>query len=397
MTKTLARLFCSCVMLAASVASAGGEIKVLTQNQYLGADLAPLFGATDNDAFNAALVGVLQQVAANRFPERALRQAKEIADRRPDILALQEVWRFACVDAVQPPMHGAGCGDPSIAGAFVDHLQVTLDALQALGITYHAAASVRNFDLAPLAPPGFPGFPFLVNGVPAFLLALDRDVILARDGVATAKVDFTGFDPMICVLPSEDGCNYVTAAPAGTPLGPVPILRGFVGVDATVNGVDYRVVNTHLENRDLVPGDPRARFFQSAQAFELLQALAVTTPAERRLVVLGDMNSAPEDAVVQTPLGDIVPPYLQFAGAGFTDAWTRRPGKVSGVTCCQAANLANHKSALYERIDLIWSRETPAKVKQARVVGADVSDKTPPAGQGIWPSDHGGVVAELQF
>lgn len=395
--KALASLLCGSVMLAATAASAGDEIKVLTQNQYLGADLTPLFGAADSEAFNAALVGVLQQVAANRFRARALQQAKEIAGRQPDIVALQEAWHFACIDYLQPPIPGLGCSDPSIAGAFVDHLQYTRDALQALGVGYHAAATVKNFDLAPLAPPGLPGFPFVVNGVPAFLLALDRDVILARDGIETAAVDFTGFDPLVCVLPSEDGCNYVTAAPAGTPLGPVPILRGFVGVDTTVNGVDYRIVNTHLENRDLVPGDPTTRYFQAAQAFELLQTLAVTTPLERRLVVLGDMNSAPEDQPVPVGGDQIVPPYLQFAAAGFTDAWTRRPGKLSGVTCCQAEDLANHKSALYERIDLIWSREAPVKVKQARVVGANVSDKTPPAGQGIWPSDHGGVVAELQY
>jgi len=215
--KALTSLFCSSVMLLATTASAGNEIKVLTQNQYLGAELAPLFAATNNDEFNTALVGALQQVAANRFPEWALQQAKEIASRKPDIVALQEAWSFACVDYFQPPIPGAGCGDPSIAGAFVDHLQYTRDALQALGVTYHAAATVKNFDLASLAPGGLPGFPFVVNGVPAFLLALDRDVILARDGVAIAKVDFAGFGGQICVLPSEDGCNYVTAAPANTP------------------------------------------------------------------------------------------------------------------------------------------------------------------------------------
>jgi len=177
----------------------------------------------------------------------------------------------------------------------------------------------------------------------------------------------------------------------------VSIPRGFVGVDTTINGVNYRVVNTHLELRDLVPGDPSARFFQSAQAFELLQTLAVTTPEEHQLIVLGDMNSAPEDQIVPTPFGDIVPPYLQFAAAGFTDAWALRPGAASGLTCCQAENLANHKSVLYERVDLIWSHGAPARVKQARVVGANVSDKTPPAVQGIWPSDHGGVAADLQF
>jgi len=40
--------------------------------------------------------------------------------------------------------------------------------------------------------------------------------------------------------------------------------------------------------------------------------------------------------------------------------------------------------------------QAPDKVEQARVVGANASDKTPPAGQGIWPSDHGGTKPLLQ-
>lgn len=395
--KASIRLGLGCALLGTTAASAGDEIKVLTQNQYLGADLAPLLAAEDANAFNDALVAVLQQVAANRFPARALQQAKDIAARKPDIVALQEVWRFGCIDYFQPPIPDAGCGDPSIAGAFVDHLDYTLGALQALGTTYQAAAVVNNLDLARLVPPGLPGLPFIINGVPAFLLALDRDVILARDGVVATPVSFEGLAPTICVYPSEQGCNYQIVASGNSPVGPVSILRGFVGVDTTVNGQDYRIVNTHLEVRDLVPGNPASRYFQAAQAAELVATLAFTTPDTRRLLVLGDMNSAPEDQPVPAPVGDIVPPYMQFATAGYTDAWTMRPGAVPGVTCCQAEDLANRKSALYERIDLIWSLQPPAKVKQARVVGANVSDRTPPAGLGIWPSDHGGVAADLQF
>jgi hypothetical protein len=58
-------------------------------------------------------------------------------------------------------------------------------------------------------------------------------------------------------------------------------------------------------------------------------------------------------------------------------------------------DLSNHKSALYERVDMLFSHDPPAKVKQARVVGATVSDKTPPPGLGLWPSDHGAVIAEV--
>lgn len=394
--KALFSLVCSCALLAGVPAHAKDEIKVLTQNQYLGADLAPLLAAGDPGTFNAALVHVLQQVAANRFVERVQRQAKEIAQRAPDVVALQEVWQFACVDPFEPGL-GVGCSDPSISAAFVDHLEYTLAALQTLGAHYHVAAQVKNFDVAPLVPEGFPGLPFVINDAPAFLTAFDRDVILVRDGIEAAPVDFQRFEPPTCVLVSEDGCNYQWAASGDSPLGPVAILRGFVGIDATINGRDYRIVNTHLEQREPDPGNPLSRYFQTAQATELVGTLLLTTPPERRLVVLGDMNSSPEDQPVATPGDPIVPPYMQFAEAGYTDMWTLRPGAVPGLTCCQAENLSNHRSALYERVDLIWSLQAPAKVKQARVVGAKVSDKTPPAGKGIWPSDHAGVAADLKF
>jgi hypothetical protein len=90
---------------------------------------------------------------------------------------------------------------------------------------------------------------------------------------------------------------------------------------------------------------------------------------------------------------------MQFVGGGFTDAWTRRPGNVTGFLCCQQADVSNHNSELSERIDMLLSSDIPTQVKQARVSGATVSDKTPPPGrpQALWPSDHGAVMADLQY
>jgi endonuclease/exonuclease/phosphatase family metal-dependent hydrolase len=175
--------------------------------------------------------------------------------------------------------------------------------------------------------------------------------------------------------------------------------RGFVGVDATVDSKSYRFVNTHLEIREPVP-----RQFQCEQAAELIETLA-DTPAGLSLIVVGDLNSSPEDEPVLGPLQlpapcthqAMVPPYMQFVDAGYTDIWTLRPGDLPGFTCCQAPDLLNSRSMLDERIDFIFSAEAPAKVRRARVVGASVGDKTPPPGPRLWPSDHGGVVATLVF
>lgn len=95
--------------------------------------------------------------------------------------------------------------------------------------------------------------------------------------------------------------------------------------------------------------------------------------------------------------GSILTPYMQFALAGYSDAWLLRPGNVPGLTCCQLTDLSNRKAELYERIDMLFSLEPPTKVKDARVVGTIASSKTPPHGQGLWPSDHGAVSGGLQF
>jgi endonuclease/exonuclease/phosphatase family metal-dependent hydrolase len=274
-------------------------------------------------------------------------------------------------------------------------------------------ASVKNFDLSSLtitpegAPPISPGaLPFRIAGVDALLIAVDRDVILARTD--------TVVDPLPVTLPglvcraSQQGCNYQVVLPVAVEL-PEGVLqvnfeRGFVAVDAMVEGTEYRFVNTHLEVREPQPGNVASRVFQTAQAAQLIGALAFFTPPGLIQIVVGDINSAPEDQPVPGPLplpppfeAGLVPPYLQFVDAGYTDTWTLRPVARPGFTCCQDPDLRNPRSTLDERIDMIFASDTPTAVSQARVVGARIADKTRPPGPRLWPSDHGGVVATLDF
>ena len=289
-----------------------------------------------------------------------------------------------------------------------------LNALQNLRVNYQAVATVKDLDLRSLTitlangvvvQPG--GLPFRINGVDALFIAVDRDAILARsDSVLDpTPVNFPG---PVCRV-SLDGCNYRVVLPVAidVPQGivddvPQGVLRvnlerGFVGVDATVAGKDYRFVNTHLEGA--------LRVFQCAQAAQLISVLGAVTPPERALVVVGDMNSSPDDQPVTGALpldppcspAAVVPPYMQFVEAGYTDTWTLRPGADPGFTCCQAPDLTNKHSTLDKQIDLIVSFDMLRKVKQPRVVGDNVSDKTPPPGHGLWPSDHGGVAIGLEF
>ncbi len=361
---------------------AAADITVMTQNQYLGADLTPLFTASSPAMFNEAAVTVLQQVAANLPAERTQALAAEIAKAGPALVGLQEVDLFQCTN-LAPSVPGLGCDDPFIRGAFVDHLQETLSALHG---AYVSAAIVTNVHLTP-------GIPVSINGFPVLVGVVDRDVILARSDVPATPVDFTAF---CSKPPSDQGCNYRVVIQVPNPLDPIHlppinVERGFVAVDATVDGKAYRFVNTHLEEKH---PDPREAEVQAAQAEELIQVLQNTTPQDRSLLVVGDTNSSPVDPLIS---GSILTPYMQFVNADFSDAWKLRPGKVPGLTCCQLADLSNHNSELYERVDMLFSLDPPEKVKQTRVVGATVSDKTPPPGRGLWPSDHGAVISELQF
>lgn len=424
--KRMTSFVVSALLLGATGTAASAEIEVMTQNQYVGTDLIGLVASPD---FNAAVVAALETRAASLPAERAAALAALIRKRDPALVGLQEVYRFTCADADSED--DLGCEHQSIAGAFTDQLQ---DTLAALGGRYSEAATVVNLNLPASLPPPLnllPGIPITAGGTLIFVGVVDRDVILARSGVSYTVTDFTqvqGFG--LCPLPSpEDGCNYQAAAsatlnvpnpiPGGLPATiPVPVRfeRGFVGVDATVGGVPYRFVNTHLETRleTFGPVPPFGRVYQHAQAQELtatLQALQAVAPVAKTLLV-GDINSDPRDEVLPVPpflqaaLGtdEIVPPYRQFVEAGLTDVWTLRPGTAQargaplvGYSCCQAEDLSNHTSALYERIDMIFSLVPPKKVKEARLVGESVADKTWPPGLGLWPSDHASVAARLQY
>jgi hypothetical protein len=180
-------------------AVASDDIKVMTLNQYLGGDFGSLIAPPGGD-FNAAVVAILEQIAATDFPARLERQAREIARRKPHLVGLQEVLALSCSDFDSADEQG--CEDPTIAHAFRDYLDETLDALAAQGADYDDVAIVENLDLSsihiPLSPPGLP---FFIDGVPGFLVAIDRDVILARTDVGAVAADLD------CAIPSEDGCN----------------------------------------------------------------------------------------------------------------------------------------------------------------------------------------------
>lgn len=362
------------------------DIVVITQNQYLGADLTPIISAEGPGEYNEAVLDALYSITANNFPERAEALALSIADRDAHLVGLQEVFEFECIESGSIP--GACL---LFSAAMNDHLQLTLDALQDLGADYYVAGIVENLNLA-----GLPVFLNLDLVPDVYIRVLDRDVILARGDVLTSEVTFP------CNKPSANGCNYDVIATATVLGGDINIERGFVGVDAVVDGQSYRFVNTHLEVQSPSP-DPLSPLIQASQATQLVATMSLLAPPPpgTELLVVGDINSSPEDPPFPSPFGLAYPPYYQLANGTdllgspisfpYTDIWTLRPGKPPGFTCCEAADLSNGESMLYERIDVIFSLIPPKRVK-ANVLNNNPEDKT---ASGLWPSDHATVVGRL--
>jgi endonuclease/exonuclease/phosphatase family metal-dependent hydrolase len=338
----------------------GTPSRVMTQNLYVGADLFRILQAESPEQVPFVVAEIFQTIVETDFPERAAGIATEIKHRRPDLIGLQEV---SLISVVAP-------GDPPDV-MLIDYLQELMDALARLDLPYEVAAVIENADVElPIATPTGLGLARLV----------DRDVILARRNVQTSNVTAQHYTTNL-QLPIGD-----------PPVATVEFLRGFVAVDAFLRGTTYRFVNTHLE----VQGgslDPLVPFVQAAQAQELIATLASETLP---LILVGDLNSSPQDPVMPP----LYPPYVQFLGAGYTDAWMVREGFPSpGFSCCQDETLTNPVSLLSERIDLIFLRNDlgiyPMSLigpVEAYLVGADPASRTP---SGLWLSDHAGVEARL--
>src|SRR3954464_13799144 len=85
----------ACVALPGSALAKRQDLKVMTRNVYLGADLIPLAAAPNRAAFEQAAAQRFQTVLGNDFPSRAKALAAEIRKTKPDIIGVQEasIWR----------------------------------------------------------------------------------------------------------------------------------------------------------------------------------------------------------------------------------------------------------------------------------------------------------------
>jgi endonuclease/exonuclease/phosphatase family metal-dependent hydrolase len=353
------------------------NVRVMTRNLYLGADLSPAINASSTNEFVVANGQIVRDVGTNNFPVRAKGLAQEILSKSPDLVGLQEValWRkgplndsapFTC-NGVPDEDSPFGC-DFTASTVRYDFLKDLLTQLNQDKQRYRVVISQKEFDFE--APTDYNGVagdgdacPAQCDGEENDRLTM-RDVILARtDRVTTTNVKAGHFE------------HLYAPKIAGTLT--VHVLRGWTQADVTVrNSHKFRFVNTHLE----AFGDPTIR---RDQARELVQPGGPAT-GKAPAILIGDLNS--DDNTVQG--GDRLA-YFVLLNHGFRSRSTENP-----LSCCLDSDIITENgggsvSDFDHHVDHILTNAPQA----VGLVHSSVTGRQPV--NGFWDSDHAGVFSNL--
>jgi len=320
-------------------------LTAMTYNVYVGSSADPLLAVENLLQVPQEVANMYNNVMASDFPGRAAAIAKSIKTYQPHLIGLQEISLIRR----QSPGDRITGGLVEAEEVVLDFLQILMDALQAEGLSYQVAAQVENLDIE---------MPMFTDAGIDDVRLTDYDVILSRSDVVVSR-------PM-----STNYTNALTIEMLG-----LEVQRGYAAVDATVSGITYRVINTHLE-AEIVGQENRV-----AQAQELVNNLQDETLP---IILLGDFNTRAPDGTA----------YQILLSAGYVDLW-QMDSEGTGKTCCQDDDIRNEMSDLSVRIDQIFVRnlELPVSV-MTHTVGDKPSDRL---ASGLWPSDHAGVVAHFVF
>ncbi len=339
----LAALALGGAIAPAAAPAAENDLTVMARNVYLGADLIPL-ATTPAERFEEAAASRFRTVERNDFATRAKAIAAEIRRHKPDVVGVQEaaIWRRG-PDGVKD-----GRRTPATQIIY-DSTEVLLKELANLGQRYRVIAGRDWFDFEAPTALGFD------------VRLTQRDVILGRVGSAvrfgrTLRGGYRDhFDPP-------------------TPAGVAQQLRGWVGVDAKLAGRSFRFVTTHLEAYS-----PEIADKQMAQ---LLRGPLASK--RRQSILVGDFNSDPKAAGGDDRGAQRAPnAYATALDAGFVNPLRRRE------TCCFAEDLHATTERLDSWIDHVVVRPRVRAVRSARVGDRQVN--------GLYPSDHAGIVATLRL
>jgi endonuclease/exonuclease/phosphatase family metal-dependent hydrolase len=325
------------------------DVTVMTRNIYLGGDIFRPIPARDRAEFERLAGELWAEVQSTDFVgTRAALLAREVRRTKPDLIGLQEVavWRRG-PDGVKD-----GAATPSTQVVY-DWLRTFRRRLAAQGLRYSVAVKQRETDIeAPID-----------AGYDVRLTMFDVILVKKRKGLRVTR---------------RLKSNYEERIPVPTPAGTLTSTRGWAAVDVRFRGKRFRFVNTHLE--------AFADSTREAQARELI-ARGGPLRGRRQYIVVGDFNSDPNGTESPSGAFDILD------GFGLVDTWPRRFGP--GFSCCLVNSNARDPNAdgFDHRIDLILTKPKLRAIS-GQVVGDELRDR---ASNGLWPSDHAGVVMKLRL
>jgi endonuclease/exonuclease/phosphatase family metal-dependent hydrolase len=321
-------------------------VSVMTRNLYIGTDVDAVMAVLGTEAQGPALGAALQTLQHTDFATRIRAIAHEIATNRPDVVGIQEAYDLYVDQAV---LGALGLPGSSIQIDFLAQLQA---ALAREHVRYVVAAKNTGTDAS------------LEGGAVSIV---DHDVLLVN--ARTVRL-----------LGDSIGTTFATNVPTMYLPEGLALLRGYVSRKVSIDGAEMLLVNTHLESGDLF-GDVRA-----GQALEL--AALISASSAPRVILTGDFNDVQTSEM-----------YGVLAGANLVDTWAALRPRDAGFTCCQTADLSNRRSVLNQRIDYIWTRgftRPSGKLDgEIQLVSAQPDARVRGAFGLIWPSDHAGLVAEL--
>jgi len=352
--------------------SEGDEVRVMTRNLYLGADLAPPIAAKSIGEFTELNGQVLREVTANDFPVRAKGLAREILKKKPDLVGLQEAALWRTGPPTLEPLLNSGA-KPTASAVRYDYLKELLAQLNKGEPRYRIAVVQDEFDFeAPADENGVPndGPNGAIKNAEINGRLTMRDAILARVGAGvTFKHKRMGHFANLLV----EKISGVT----------VTVTRGWVAIDARVRGSNtFRFVDTHLEAFDPASEVPSIRARQAAEL------VARSGPATSRLpvILVGDLNS--DNDTVEA--GD-QQAYRTLLHAGMRERSTSKP-----LGCCLNSSLlvatAGGSVADFDhQVDHVMTRDP----KEVKLKSSSVTGRQPV--NGFWDSDHAGLFSALRF
>lgn len=384
--------------LVSPVQASSSELKVMTRNLYLGADVAIAMELLPD--FPAATQFMWDQMRQTNFPERSQLFVQEIKTANPDVIGLQEAAKWYCKTGV--------FSEPVTVYDFVE---ILISDLSSAGLNYEIAKSGDRqavnvgFEIAPIplltSAQDNELFPDLFGQSSAYCGFEIADVLLVKSSLTSE---------ILAVGNSEYEAKY-TIIPTI-----MSIYRGYSWADIKINNQPIRFVTTHLESSFAPDKKPVAK----EQADQLISDLADT---KIPIVLLGDFNSDPRDPRSNQSLN----PGLQPAENESCEAQVENPTKSTAVDSCNAywtlvqsdfidvGPLAKDPKSFTWGLAALLTGPDAARASAATQLGNEVgftdrldyiftkgaiqstsSELIGNSPSGPWASDHAGLVATLE-